>query len=224
MHLCAALHHSNVDAADSCEGQHLMPPHPKMSLCFLLCWGRLYDYFTMCQLEWAIFGGTKGKLALYSDQNLCAGKKTLVASSEQMFHHLPFTNPLDLCECQQYYPSTLVPDPFRRPGHCSSQISKCLRFTPPLKCQSTEEKHGGQSMVWGGKYQARPWGSNSKCQTEIIPPWHARRAKCWWACLKRSHHLGYSKCQPSTECFIHKKKKKTHTFRTICAVGGLLLF
>lgn len=143
-------------------------------------------------------------------ENFSGLKRTNVPSSA-------FHKPLDLCECQQYYPSTPVPDPFRGPGHCSSQISKCLRCIPPLKCQSTEEKHRGRSMVWGGKYQARPWGINSKCQSEIILPWQARQAKCWWACLKRSHHLGYSKCQPSTECFIHKKKK---TFRTVCAVGG----
>ncbi len=38
-----------------------------------------------------------------------------------MFHRLPFSKPLDLCECQQYYPPTPVPYPVWRLGQ-STQI------------------------------------------------------------------------------------------------------
>lgn len=86
------------------------------------------------------------------------------------------------------------------------KMPRCLWCSRPLKSQSTEEKHWGRSMVWLGKYQARTWGRNTQCQTEIISHWQVRHAKHWWAYLKRSHHLGYSKCQPASAAqYIHKK-------------------
>lgn len=67
----------------------------------------------------------KGKLALYSAENVCAGKK-LDCPQANKCSIVCLSQTFRSRECQQYYLRTRAPSPVRGPGHCAQiQISRC---------------------------------------------------------------------------------------------------
>lgn len=115
------------------------------------------------------FQRNKGQLHIYNQPKTLRWQEISVPSSKQMFHRLSFTNP---------YISVNVSNTIIRPQfpirsavlatslESNLKMPRHLWCSLPLKSRNTEEKHRGRSMVWVGKYQAKPWGSHSKCLTD----------------------------------------------------------
>lgn len=116
--ICALLSstHAHVDQMNkNSKRQHLMPPkwgfilhHAaedlKMTLPCVSVSKKGHFYRTKENLLYI-----QSRISVLA-RNFSALKQTNVPSSA-------FHKPLDLCECQQYYPPTPVPNPVWRPGH-----------------------------------------------------------------------------------------------------------